>query len=138
LNRIVRERNEASHGNVANVSGPSELIAYADFIEMLVVCASTILRSEIVAVAQRMGAAKEVALVVKKYSGGVYGSRAAVALRLEPGQTYFAGKGLIYEVTLEELRIGKAQVDSIDAVVGTEFGMRLNEEIPEGSTLFTL
>lgn len=138
LNRIIRERNEASHGNFATVSAPSQLAEYADFVDMLVFCLATLLRTQIIDYAQATGATQEVAVAVKKYSGSVYGSRASTSLKLEPGQTFFGGKGLIHEVTIEELRVGKSPMASIDVSVGTEFGMRLSRELPESSPLLML
>lgn len=138
LNRIVRERNEASHGNVSNVSGSNQLVAYADFVETLALCLATLLRTQIIDVGRSTGATKEVVAAVKKYTGSVYGSRASAQIRLEPGLSFFAGKGLVYEVTIEELRIGRDAVAEIDAEAGTEFGMRLSRELPEGASLFVL
>lgn len=138
LNKIVRERNEASHGGASNISGSNQLVAYADFVETLCVCLATLLRTQIIDAGRSTGATKEVAVAVKKYKGRIFGSRASGRIRLEPGLSFFAGKGLIYEVTIEELRIGKDVVTEIDAEAGTEFGMRLSRELPEGASLLVL
>jgi hypothetical protein len=45
-------------------------------------------------------------------------------------------EGLIYEVTIKELRSGKDVMAEIDAEIRTEFGIRLSRKLPEGSSLF--
>ncbi|MFA4846328.1 MAG: MAE_28990/MAE_18760 family HEPN-like nuclease [Patescibacteria group bacterium] len=138
LKRIITERNEASHGAVSNISGSNQLVAYADFVETLCLCLATLLRTQIIEAGRSTGATKEVAVAVKKYTGKIFGSRASQQVRLEPGLSFFAGKGLIYEITIEELRIGNAVVAEINAEAGTEFGMRLNRDLPEGASLLVL
>ncbi len=137
LNRLVSERNEASHGSLGNVSSARQLIEYADFVEILVTCLATLLRTDVLNTGLATGAAREVAQAVKKYSGRIYGSRASIQTELRPGQVYLGGRGLIYELSIEELRIGPNPQASIATDIGTEFGMKLSRDLPEGSGLFT-
>jgi hypothetical protein len=112
------------------------LIEYAEFVEVLVACLATLLRTDIFNAGRATGAAREVAQAIKKYSNRVYGSRASIAIELRPGQVYLGGRGLIYEVTIEELRVGPDPQASVATEVGFEFGMKLSRDLPEGSSLF--
>lgn len=136
LREFIVERNEAAHGALHELSSSARLIEYVTFIEMLVGCLATLLRSEIINRGISTGAVEGVANAVKRYSNCIYGVRSLVKTEFEPGQIFFAGKGLYHYVVIEQLRILKDAHTVVVADVGTEFGMQLDRQIQEGSTLY--
>lgn len=136
LNEFVLVRNEAAHGNIQSISSAKEIIAYAEFIRLVVEELAALLRSHMLRTGVTAGCAQVLGEVLHVFSGNIVGVSSSSLSTIKNGDKLYAGNKRIEPVTIVSLRVGAVDYPEIALTAGFEFGAKLDKKIPAGSSLY--
>jgi len=136
LNKFVRDRNDAAHGNVSEIANADALKNYVSFAILVAETLASLLSSSLIKNGVTSGATLEIGDVVRSFSHDIVGVRATGTAKIFIGQKLYAGKKIIEPVTVVSLRVGQIDSTEVQLVPGTEFGVRLSKKVNEASKLY--
>jgi hypothetical protein len=136
LNKFVRDRNDAAHGDVSEIANVDALKNYVLFAILVAETLASLLRSSLIKNGVTSGATLEIGDVVRRFSNDIVGVRATGTAKIFVGQQLYAGKKVIEPVTVVSLRVGQTDSTEVQLAPGTEFGARLSKKISEASKLY--
>lgn len=136
LNEFVRVRNDAAHGNVASVSSSTEILNYAEFVELVIKELAVFLITRIIRDGVSSGHSVRLGGVLHVFSKNVVGVSSASEMTIKTGDRLYAGKKKLESVTVISLRAGNTEHSEIKLFQGFEFGLGLDKKILLGDDLF--
>lgn len=136
LNKFVKDRNDAAHGDVSEIANVEDLKNYATFTTLVAETLASLLCSNLVKSGIASGMTFEVGEIVRRYSNNTIGVRATGTSIISVGQQLYAGKKTIEPVTIISLRQGATDSAEIHVTSGTEFGARLDRKVVDASKLY--
>jgi hypothetical protein len=137
LTKLVRDRNDAAHGNVSQVAAIGELRNYAKFTYLVASALATMLRTRLVKSGLTSGVSSAVGEVLLAYSNNIVGVRSCGNGAIQIGQKVFCGKKSLEGATVLSIQQEKNTLHQLQLVAGTEFGLRLDRKLSVGAQLFT-
>ncbi|CAB3676840.1 MAE_28990/MAE_18760 family HEPN-like nuclease [Achromobacter kerstersii] len=136
LNKFVRDRNDAAHGEVSEIANVDSLKNYVLFAILVAEALASLLRSTLIKNGVSSGATLEIGDVAQRFSNNVVGVRATSTTKIFIGQQLYVGRKTIELVTVESLRVGQTDSTEIQLAPGTEFGARLSKKVSEAAKLY--
>lgn len=136
LNEFVRVRNDAAHGNVTSVSSSTEILNYAEFVELVVKELAKLLITRLIRDGVAARHSKRLGSVLHVFSNNVVGVSSSSDLTIKNGDTLYAGKKQLESVTVVSLHVGRTEHSEIKLSQEFEFGLGLDKKISEGAELF--
>ncbi|WP_146099980.1 MAE_28990/MAE_18760 family HEPN-like nuclease [Achromobacter insolitus] len=136
LNKFVRDRNDAAHGEISEIANVDSLKNYVEFATLVAEALAGLLRSSLIKNGVASGATVEIGSVAHRYSNNIVGVRATGTTKILIGQQLYAGGKTIEPVTVVSLRVGQTDSTEIQLTSGMEFGARLSKKVSEASKLY--
>ena len=135
LKSLVDYRNEAAHGEVANVLDVGPLTQLCNFVQILCESLAERVEREYINAELNIGTAVEAGVAI-----GSYQNNAIVVRTNEP--TFYCGQKLAvmgerycFNVTIEEIQLDRFVVDNVMAAQNAEIGLRCDSPIPKNAKL---
>ncbi|WP_017235527.1 MAE_28990/MAE_18760 family HEPN-like nuclease [Pandoraea sp. B-6] len=136
LNKFVRDRNDAAHGDVSEIANLDALRNYVLFSTLVTKTLANLLRSSLIKNGVSSGVTLEIGDVVRRFSNNIVGVRATGTSKISIGQQLYVGKKTIEPVTVVSLRVGQTDSAEVQLAPGTEFGACLSKKVAEASKLY--
>ena len=136
LDGFVRARNEAAHGSISNLASMNEIANFADFTVLILEAFAALLRTNLIRSGLPTGNSVEIGRILHVWSDNVTGVDAVANYAIKRNERLYAGAKTIVPVTVVSLRIGAVEHEVINLTPGTQFGLRCDERIPLGASLF--
>ena len=137
LNKLVKDRNDASHSEIAFTLGPQELISTAQFLIAVVTALSEIVRKQCVELECSAGKRLELCRVVNVFSSGALGVKFLNG-RIAVGDQLLAVSGSrAYTAGVVSIQRFDVPLENADAETFSELGLRLDVEVARNARLLS-
>lgn len=136
LNEFVRVRNDAAHGNVASISSAKEILAFAEFVDLVVKELASLLLTRILKDGLAAGYSKVLGTVLHAYSNNVVGVSSSSSLTIKIGDILYAGAKRLEPVSVVSLCKKEVDYPEIQLTHSLEFGVKLDKRVSSGASLY--